>query len=151
MAKSKKRSKRSKDKMKNSKLMLILLLIWCTITDIVGMVLLIVRKSVVQDIIIRNFIDSSYENIIIISSDIISLILFSGLIIFVNIKFLMAFKNCLQELSNDNSRYDEILNNVICRTDFSNDADMQITITSDNKGKVDLKIAKNATPKQSDK
>lgn len=137
--------------MKNSKLMLILLLIWCTITDIVGMVLLIVRKSVVQDIIIRNFIDSSYENIIIISSDIISLILFSGLIIFVNIKFLMAFKNCLQELSNDNSRYDEILNNVICRTDFSNDADMQITITSDNKGKVDLKIAKNATPKQSDK
>lgn len=137
--------------MKNSKLMLILLLIWCAITDIVGMVLLIVRKSVVQDIIIRNFIDSSYENIIIIiiSSDIISLI-FSGLIIFVNIKFLRTFKNCLQELSNDNSRYDEILNNVICRTDFSNDADMQITITSDNKGKVDLKIAKNATSKQSD-
>lgn len=137
--------------MKNSKLMLILLLIWCTITDIVGMVLLIVRKSVVLDIIIRNFIDSSYKNIIIISSDIISLILFSGLIIFVNIKFLRTFKNCLQELSNDNSRYDEILKNVICRTDFSNDADMQITITSDNKGKVDLKIAKNATSKQSDK
>lgn len=151
MAKSKKRSKRRKNKMKNSKLMLILLLIWCTITDIVGMVLLIVRKSVVLDIIIKNFNDSSYKNIIIISSDIISLILFSGLIIFVNIKFLITFKNCLQELSNDNSRYDEILKNVICRTDFSNDAGMQITITSDNKGKVDLKIAKNAISKQSDK
>ena len=56
--------------------------------------------------------------------------------------FLVSFKKSSQASSNDNSRYDEILKNVICRTDFSNDAGMQITITSAGEEKVNLKIDK---------
>lgn len=127
--------------MKNSKLMLILLLIWCTITYIVGIILLIIRNSIFQSISVHNHSNSSYASITIISLDIIPFIAL-GLIILANVMFLVSFKKSSQASSNDNSRYDEILKNVICRTDFSNDAGMQITITSAGEEKVNLKIDK---------